>query len=60
MHLLLCCVCHQVLPDMAGWVSLGPASVEGRQAHMWQLKEMQGQKVNTYTFYVAEVCGAYV
>jgi hypothetical protein len=45
----------QVLPDMAGWVSLGPAEVDGQQAHMWQLKEMQGEKVNTYTFYVAEV-----
>jgi hypothetical protein len=40
---------------MAGWVSLGPADVDGKQAHMWQLKEMQGEKVNTYTFYVAEV-----
>jgi hypothetical protein len=45
----------QVLPDMSGWVSLGPADVGGKQAHMWQLKEMQGEKVNTYTFYVAEV-----
>jgi hypothetical protein len=40
---------------MSGWVSLGPADVDGKQAHMWQLKEMQGEKVNTYTFYVAEV-----
>jgi hypothetical protein len=54
----ICCVLlcdHQVLPDMAGWVSLGPADVDGKAAHMWQLKEMQGEKVNTYTFYVAEV-----
>ncbi|KAF6265677.1 hypothetical protein COO60DRAFT_1697673 [Scenedesmus sp. NREL 46B-D3] len=45
---------QQVLPDMAGWVWLGPADVDGQHANMWQRKQMQGEKVNTYTFYIAE------
>lgn len=47
--------CVQVLPNMKDWVPYGPAEVDGKPAHMWQLKEMAGEKVNTYTFYVAEV-----
>lgn len=37
----------QVLPDMSEWVDFGPAKVNGRKAHMWQLKDMAGEKVNT-------------
>jgi hypothetical protein len=28
-----CAMLFQVLPDMSGWVSLGPADVEGQQPH---------------------------
>ncbi|KAF8061334.1 cfaD [Scenedesmus sp. PABB004] len=44
----------QVLPDLSDWVDFGPAEVDGHAAVMWQFKEMAGEKVNTYTFYVAE------
>lgn len=47
---------RQVLPDMSkGWADFGPAQVDGAPGRMWQLKELAGSKVNSYTFYVAEV-----
>jgi hypothetical protein len=46
----------QVLPQLDGWVPYGSAEVDGTPASMWQLKEMAGEKVNTYTFYISEVC----
>lgn len=54
--LLPCALCQlQVLPDMSPWVDMGPAEVDNTPARMYQLKNMAGEKVNTYTFYISEV-----
>jgi hypothetical protein len=45
----------QVLPDMSPWVDMGSAEVEDTPARMYQYKNMAGEKVNTYTFYISKV-----
>jgi hypothetical protein len=40
---------------MSPWVDMGPAEVDNTPARMYQLKNMAGEKVNTYTFYISEV-----
>lgn len=45
----------QVLPDMTDWQPYGSVVVDGKDAQLWQYKEMAGEKVNTYSFYVTEV-----
>ena len=42
---------------MSHWINFGPADVDGQSAVMWQLKDMWGEKVNTYSFYITEVKG---
>lgn len=41
---------------MTPWVDMGPAEVDNTDARMYQLKNMAGEKVNTYTFYIGKVC----
>jgi len=40
---------------MSPWADLGPAEVDDTPARMFQFKEMAGEKVNTYTFYISMV-----
>lgn len=40
---------------MTPWVDMGPAEVDDTDARMYQLKNMAGEKVNTYTFYIGKV-----
>lgn len=42
---------------MTPWADMGPAEVDDTDARMYQLKNMAGEKVNTYTFYIGKVCG---
>jgi hypothetical protein len=40
---------------MTPWVDMGPVEVDDTDARMYQLKNMAGEKVNTYTFYIGKV-----
>lgn len=44
------------LPDLSagGWVHAGAAAVGGRPAELWQRKDIKGQKISSYAFYVSE------
>lgn len=40
---------------MSPWVDMGSAEVDDTPARMYQYKNMAGEKVNTYTFYISKV-----